>query len=136
MNTEESNTLQLDFEKVKNITANNENIIPVVVQDIETMNVLIVAYVNQIALEKSLSSKIATFWSTSRNELWIKGATSGQYLDLQEVRVNCEQNSLLFLVKMRDSGSCHTKKQNGDYRFSCFYRKITDGKLEFLKGQE
>ena len=71
-------------------------------------------------------------WSTSRNELWVKGATSGDTLDLDDVRINCEQNSLLFLVTPRRKGACHTKDSNGESRISCYYRRVTqaaDGSL-------
>ncbi|MDH4198963.1 MAG: phosphoribosyl-AMP cyclohydrolase [Spirochaetia bacterium] len=131
---EEDENLRLDFEKVKKALLKYENIIPVIVQDVKTLQVLILAYVNETALQKSLSSGVATFWSTSRNELWIKGATSGQYLDIREVRVNCEQNSLLFLVEIREEGACHTKNSVGKHRYSCYYRYIEDGKLKFVKG--
>jgi phosphoribosyl-AMP cyclohydrolase len=73
--------------------------------------VILVAYVNEQALRHSIETRTATFWSTSRNELWIKGATSGETFDLIEVRVNCEQNSLLFLVRPRRGGICHTRNR-------------------------
>ena len=74
----------------------------------------------------------ATFWSTSRNELWEKGATSGDVLEIVEIRVNCEQNSLLYLVRPLGKGACHTKDKNGVARSSCYYRKLVEGKLEKL----
>lgn len=76
-------------------------------------------------MRATLATKVATFWSTSRKELWIKGATSGDTLDLAEVRVNCEQNSLLFLVRPRRGGVCHTKDAAGHTRPGCFYRVLT-----------
>ena len=74
---------------------------------------------------------MATFWSTSRNELWIKGATSGDMLELVDVRVNCEQNSLLYMVRLKGEGSCHTK-ENGRARYGCYYRSIDNGNLTFV----
>ena len=95
---------------------------------------LIVAYVNQEALDYSLQNGIAAFWSTSRNELWVKGATSGDTLRLVEVRVNCEQNSLLYLVRPEGTGACHTKYATGTSRPSCYYRKLISGnRLEHLR---
>jgi phosphoribosyl-AMP cyclohydrolase len=91
---------------------------------------LILAYANEAAFEHTLKTKIATFWSTSRNELWIKGATSGDFLNLVEVRVNCEQNSLLYLVRPAGAGSCHTKDASGMARSGCYYRRIAGGQLE------
>ena len=128
---ENQTTLSLEFDKLKNV--NNMHIIPAVVQSIDNKEVLLVGYVNQIALEYSIKHQIACFWSTSRNQLWIKGKTSNQYLKLHEIRVNCEQNSLLYLVSITDQGACHTKDQNNKYRKSCFYRKLDKAqKLKFL----
>ncbi|MBN1399554.1 MAG: phosphoribosyl-AMP cyclohydrolase, partial [Anaerolineae bacterium] len=75
---------------------------------------------------------VAAFWSTSRNELWVKGATSGDTLQVVEVRVNCEQNSLLYIVRPLGAGACHTKTLDGHTRMSCYYRRIVDGRLEFV----
>ena len=83
--------------------------------------------------EQSLGNGVAAFWSTSRNELWVKGATSGDTLESVEVRVNCEQNSLLYLVRPLGKGACHTKGADGRARSTCYYRVIRDGKLEFVE---
>ena len=90
---EEGKKLNLDFTKLKKVTACSEDIIPAVAQDVDTGEVLIVGYANKLAFETTLRENMATFWSTSRNELWIKGKTSGDYLEIVEVCVNCEQNS-------------------------------------------
>ena len=128
---EEGSILSLDFDKLKKSAECGQPVLPAVVQDVDSKEVLIAAYVNKEALEYSLKHKVATMWSTSRNELWIKGATSGEYLDLVETRVNCEQNSILYLVKVRGQGACHTKDDKGVPRFGCYYRKINDnGELE------
>lgn len=121
---EEGSLLQLDFTKMQKIASTGAEVVPAVVQDQKTAAVLIVGYVNEQALEETLRTKLITFWSTSRNELWVKGATSGDYLDLVEARVNCEQNSVLFIVNVRNQGSCHTKDENGISRYGCYYRKI------------
>ena len=102
-------------------------------QDAATGEVLIVGYVNQLALQTALKEKKATFWSTSRNELWVKGLTSGDFLELLEVRVNCEQNSILYRVKTAGQGACHTKGPNGRARAGCYYRRLkSDGTLAFV----
>jgi len=129
---EEGNELSLDFNKLSKVVHGSGDVIPVVVQHALTKEVLLVAYVNRAALNTSLSTGIATFWSTSRHELWVKGKTSGDFLDLREVRVNCEQNSLLFLVVPRSGGVCHTKLADGGARQTCFYRVIRDGRLVHL----
>ena len=107
-------------------------VVPVIVQDAASKDVLVLAYANEKALRHTLESGLATFWSTSRNELWIKGKTSGDELKIVEVRVNCEQNSLLYLVRMVGRGSCHVKDKTGQTRFGCYYRKIKDGRLESI----
>jgi phosphoribosyl-AMP cyclohydrolase len=89
----------LDFTKLARVAASSPDVLPVVVQDADNGSVLVLAYANRQALEHTLRERVATFWSTSRNELWVKGASSGDYLDLVEVRVNCEQNSLLYIVR-------------------------------------
>lgn len=131
---EEGHELALDFTKLKKVADCGEDLVPAVAQDAITGEVLIVGYANQLALETTLKEEMATFWSTSRNELWIKGKTSGDYLQLVEVRVNCEQNSLLYKVKPMGKGACHTKNQNGSPRSGCYYRAIDDNdKLIFSK---
>lgn len=120
---EESSRLMADFNKIKNI---QEQVVPVVVQDVESKEVLIVAYINELALQESVKQKRAVFWSTSRHELWVKGESSGDFLLLKEIRINCEQNSFLFLVTPigNNAGACHTVAKNGKTRKSCYYRKL------------
>jgi phosphoribosyl-AMP cyclohydrolase len=129
---EEGSELRLDFSKLQRVAGGDQAVLPVVVQDADSKEVLVVAYANRAALEHSLQTGTATFWSTSRHELWIKGATSGDTLKLVDVRVNCEQNSLLYLVRMVGGGVCHTKDAEGHTRKTCYYRSLRDGKLEFL----
>lgn len=131
-NLENGHDFLLDYEKLKKVASCGQGLVPVAVQDIDSLEILIVAYVNQIALDYALENKVATFWSTSRNELWIKGATSGDFLDLIEVRVNCEQNSVLYMVRPRGQGACHTKDSRGLSRKSCYYRRIDKGILDFI----
>lgn len=130
---EECDELRLDFTKLATATAACPDIIPVAVQDADTHEVILIAYTNREAMQKSIETRIATFWSTSRNALWIKGLTSGHYFDLVDIRVNCEQNSLVYLVRSRGEGICHTKNAEGKAR-NCYYRSLNleTGKLEFL----
>ena len=120
---EEGKNLLLDFEKLQKITAQIRSVIPVAVQDINTREVILIAYTNKEAFEKSIQTRIVTFWSTSRNELWVKGETSGNIYELKEVYVNCEQNSLLYLVNPKGGGVCHTFNSKGKAR-NCFYRRL------------
>jgi len=130
---EECDELRLDFNKLAKAIAACPDIIPVAVQNADTKEVILVAYTNREAMRKSIETRIATFWSTSRNELWIKGLTSGHYFDLLEIRVNCEQNSLVYLVRSRGKGICHTRNAAGNAR-NCYYRSVNleTGQLEFL----
>jgi phosphoribosyl-AMP cyclohydrolase len=130
---EEGSELLLDFDKLEKVAACGEPVVPVAVQDVDSKSVLIVAYVNETALAYTLAHGVAAFWSTSRNELWVKGKTSGDMLQIVEVRVNCEQNSLLYLVKLLGEGACHTKCADGKSRHSCYYRRIEDGSLELVE---
>ncbi|MFA6108682.1 MAG: phosphoribosyl-AMP cyclohydrolase [Candidatus Latescibacterota bacterium] len=123
---EEGSTLALDFDKLTKVTSCGQPLVPVAVQDADTDEVLVVAYANPQALEHTLTHRVAAFWSTSRNELWVKGATSGDFLDLVEVRVNCEQNSLLYRVRRRGQGICHTRGADGRTRPTCYYRRIDE----------
>jgi phosphoribosyl-AMP cyclohydrolase len=130
---EDGTELRLDFTKLQKMAKTGLPVLPVVVQDADTRAVLVVAYSNQEALEHTLKTGIATFWSTSRNKLWIKGATSGDTLQIVDIRVNCEQNSLLYLVRMVGGGVCHTKDAQGKTRRTCYYRSLKDGKLSFVE---
>lgn len=130
---EEGTELNLDFGKLRKIASGTEDVIPAVAQDIDTGEVLIIGYVNALALQTAMKENMATFWSTSRNELWIKGKTSGDYLELIETRVNCEQNSIVYRVRLKGKGSCHTKDANGVARHGCYYRRLReDMSLEFV----
>ncbi len=129
---EEGSELQLDFDKLAK-AAECPGVLPCAVQNADTGEVILVAYVNQAALKVALDTRSAVFWSTSRNELWEKGKTSGETFDLLEVRVNCEQNSLLYVVRPRRGGICHTKNAAGAAR-NCYYRRLDfeTGELENL----
>jgi phosphoribosyl-AMP cyclohydrolase len=130
---EEGTKLQLDFAKLAAATEKCPDVIPVAVQNIDTKEVILVAYTNEKALKLAVQTRTAVFWSTSRNELWEKGKTSGETFDLVEVYVNCEQNSLLYKVRPRRGGICHTKNQKGQAR-NCYYRRLNleTGDLENL----
>lgn len=130
---EEGNELTLDFSKLAKVAANCPDVLPVAVQNVDTSEIILVAYANALALERSLETRTAVFWSTSRNELWEKGKTSGETFELLEVRVNCEQNSLVYVVRPRRADICHTKNRAGKPR-NCYYRRLDfeTGQLENL----
>lgn len=125
---EEGNELQLQFEK-------RNGLLPVVVQESSTGKILLIASVNNEALNFTLKNKKAAFWSTSRNKLWVKGETSGNTLLLNEILVDCDQDALIYKVTLDGEGACHTTNENGVHRKSCFYRKINKNShdLEFIE---
>ncbi|MBI9105743.1 MAG: phosphoribosyl-AMP cyclohydrolase [Spirochaetales bacterium] len=128
MSKEYTTELQLDF------GLDGSGLIPVVTQDINTKEVLILAFANKEAFDETRSSGWATYWSRSRNELWKKGLTSGDMLKIEDIRINCEQNSLVYLVVPQGKGACHAKCDDGGPHTSCYYRRITnDNKLEFIE---
>ncbi len=120
---EEGAALTLDFAKLAKVTAACRDAIPVAVQHADTRELILVAYTNERAMRQAFRERTLILWSTSRNELWEKGKTSGETFDLLEARVNCEQNSLLYLVRPRRGGICHTKNRQGAPR-NCYYRRI------------
>ena len=128
---EETDAPKLDWGKLAKAVAGSPGIIPVAVQNADTREVILVAYTNEQAFRKAIAERTLVLWSTSRNELWEKGKTSGETFDLVEVRVNCEQNSLLYSVRPRRGGICHTKNKTGAPR-NCYYRKLNleSGRLE------
>ena len=118
---EETHKLTLDFDKLNAV----QGVIPVAVQDAGTREVLLIAYTNEAALRETMRSRQLVLWSTSRNALWRKGAAeSGNGFAVEEIRVNCEQNSLVYLVRPQKGGMCHTKGPDGEPRRGCYYRKV------------
>ena len=110
------------MEFINELKFNAHGLIPAVVQNIETKEVLMVAYMNADTLKQTLETGRATFWSRSRKEVWVKGATSGNYMYVKEVRVDCDADCLVLLVNPAGP-ACHTGNR------SCFFRKVEDGKL-------
>lgn len=103
-------------------------LIPVVATHAETGEVMMQAYMNTEAIERTLATGEAHYWSRSRQELWHKGATSGQVQKLVEMRTDCDQDALwIRILPQGDGGCCHV-----GYR-SCFYRVVTTGGLELVE---
>lgn len=110
---------KLNFEK-------SQGLIPCIVQDANTRMILMLGYMNREALEKTLAEKRLTFFSRTKQRLWTKGETSGNYLNLVEVTTDCDQDTLLF--KANPTGpTCHTGKD------TCFSEKNEDSGLAFLE---
>jgi len=96
----------------------DKGLIPVIVQDHETNEVLMMAYMNREALEKSFDTGMAHYWSRSRNKLWLKGETSGHFQKIKSISTDCDSDTLLLKVEQKEA-ACHT----GHY--SCFYRELS-----------
>ena len=96
-------------------------LIPAIVQDIRSGEVLMLAYMNDEAIIKTIETGRAHYWSRSRNKLWLKGESSGHFQIVREIRIDCDEDAILLLVE-QEGGACHTGYN------SCFYRTI-DGKV-------
>ncbi|WP_025323001.1 phosphoribosyl-AMP cyclohydrolase [Deferrisoma camini] len=107
---------QLDFEKAGGL-------VPAVVQDADTGEVLMLAYMNEEALRRTLETGRAWFFSRSRNRFWMKGESSGHVQEVREVRVDCDADAVLLKVRQVGGAACHTGHR------SCFYRRVEDGAL-------
>jgi len=112
------NKPEIDFDK-------GDGLVPAIAQDVRTGKVLMLAYMNREALETTLKEGRACYWSRSRKELWRKGDTSGDIQIVEQVLVDCDQDTILLLVNQRGKGACHTR------RWSCFFRRLTqEGELK------
>jgi phosphoribosyl-AMP cyclohydrolase/phosphoribosyl-ATP pyrophosphohydrolase/phosphoribosyl-AMP cyclohydrolase len=103
--------------EISEIKFDVNGLIPAIVQDVETNQVLMLAYMNQESLRLTLEKKETVFWSRSRNELWHKGATSGNIQKVIEIKIDCDADTLLILVEPAGP-ACHTGEQ------TCFYRTL------------
>lgn len=101
---------------------NEQNLVIAIAQDYKTLKILMVAYMNKEALEKTLKTKKAHYWSTSRNTLWLKGESSNHFQLVKEVLLDCDMDAILLKVE-QIVGTCHT----GHY--SCFFREIELDKI-------
>ena len=103
--------MPLDFKKL-------DGLVPAVVQDATTHRVLMVGFMNETAWEKTLETGFVTFFSRTRNKLWMKGESSGHKLVVREIQTDCDDDTLLIQVDALGPGVCHAGYQ------SCFYRKL------------
>lgn len=122
---EEGTGLNLQFDK-------SDGLLPVVVQEQKSGEILMLGYTNEEAFEHTRKHNLATFWSRSRQELWVKGETSGNRLHVREIRVDCDQDALVYIVKLEGKGACHTKNKKSEFRKSCFYRKVDTSKQNLI----
>jgi len=111
--------IDLDFSKF-------DGLLPAVVQDFDSGDVLMVGFMNKEAWEKTLSTGMATFFSRSRQELWVKGKTSGNIQKVREIRIDCDDDTVLLKVDQVGGAACHK-----GYK-SCFYRKVDGDRVETI----
>ena len=111
--------IEIDFKK-------EDGLIPVIIQDASTNEVLMLGYMNREAWEKTLATKRSSFWSRSRQRLWVKGETSGHFQEVKEIYLDCDGDTLLFKVNQIGGAACHT-----GFR-SCFHRRYEEGGWKVL----
>ena len=111
--------VELNFKKMGGL-------IPAVVQDYKTGEVLMLAFMNQAAWEATLSSGKATYYSRTRQELWIKGKTSGNMQIVKEIRIDCDDDTVVLKVDQVGGAACHTGHK------SCFYKKVEAGSIRIV----
>ena len=102
----------------------NKGLLPAIVQEQTTGEILMLAYINEEAYLETITSGYATFWSRSRKEIWKKGETSGNRMKIIELLVDCDQDCVIFKVEKTKGGACHTNNRKGNYRNTCFYRRV------------
>jgi phosphoribosyl-AMP cyclohydrolase len=111
--------LNLDFNK-------KGGLVPAIVQDNETGEILMLAYMNQDAFDATLSTGKATYYSRSRQSLWVKGETSGNVQLVKEIRIDCDDDTVLIKVEQIGGAACHTGHR------SCFYKKVEKGTIRIV----
>ena len=111
--------IQLEFNK-------SGGLVPAIVQDSETGEILMLAYMNQEALNATLSTGKATYYSRSRQTLWVKGETSGNVQLVKEIRIDCDADTVLIKVEQLGGAACHTGHR------SCFYKKVENGTIRIV----
>ena len=111
---------ELDFSK------SADGLIPAIAQDWQTGDVLMLAYINRESWNKTLETGVATYWTRSRQKLWVKGESSGHIQKIKEILVDCDLDTVVFKVEQVGGAACHE-----GYR-SCFFRKVANGQLEII----
>ena len=101
-------------------------LLPAIVQDFETKEVLMLAYINDLAWQKTLETGKAHYWSRSRNKLWLKGETSGHQQLIKRILVDCDEDTVVYQVEQLGGAACHTGHR------SCFFRQVSDEIFETI----
>ena len=106
---------------LERINWNDDSLVPVIVQETGTRQVLMHAWMSRDSLEQTLESGKATYWSRSRKKLWVKGESSGYYQFVESIQTDCDNDALLITVKQKGGIACHTG------RYHCFFTKFVEG---------
>ncbi len=114
-------TITASAEQLATVAYNADGLVPAIAQDIDTKEVLMMAWMNAESLERTLAEGRMVYWSRSRKELWRKGDTSGDRQWVREAFYDCDGDTLLFLVEQEGGGACHTGAR------TCFYRAFGGG---------
>ena len=114
-------------EWLKQVVWDDQGLVPVIAQEAATGDVLMFAWMNREALERTVSSGEAVYWSRSRRKLWHKGEESGHIQKVIELRMDCDNDVLLLKVEQLGDIACHTG------RHSCFFPRLADGKWEAVE---
>lgn len=112
--------IDVTTDQIESLTYNLDGLIPAIAQDVETREVLMMAWMNRDSLVRTFDEGRMVYWSRSRQELWRKGDTSGDRQFVREAYYDCDSDALLFLVVQEGAGACHTGNR------SCFYRAFAD----------
>lgn len=105
---------------------NEDGLIPVIIQDYKTNKILMMAYMNDSAFDRTIKTKKTHFYSRSRKKLWMKGERSGNFQIVKEIYLDCDNDTLLIKVEQIGNASCHTGYD------TCFYREIDNNKLKII----
>ena len=106
-----------------NFKKSPDALLPAIVQDYKNGDVLMLAYINALAWEKTLETGKAHYWSRSRDTLWLKGETSGHIQIIHQILVDCDEDTVVYKVEQLGDAACHTGHR------TCFYRRVDDGDL-------
>ena len=108
--------------QIPDLKYDRDGLIPAIIQDADNNEVLMMAYMNETSLQKTVETGYTYFWSRSRQKYWKKGETSGNVQEVQEILYDCDEDTLLIRVRQQGGGACHTGNR------TCFYRRIGLGK--------
>jgi phosphoribosyl-AMP cyclohydrolase len=113
--------VKLDFQK------SAEGLLPAIAQDYQSGDVLMLAYINEEAWKKTLETGLAHYWSRSRNQIWLKGESSGNVQDIKEILVDCDADCVIYKVEQRGGAACHRGFP------TCFHKRLKNDSLEIVE---